>query len=289
MSPKIIEDFYGFNNYYLVLDLDDYFEIKDKHPLYDCFNSCNQFLLLMEGECSYRINNKKHTCSKGSLITFQKDQIQKLDCTNNAKGYILLFSNELLKERNYDLFLEINISFLKFAMSSAPLTLNEKDYSEIIDIIQILNHEVSQINDLLKNDISSSLIKRILEILEQLKGSNNIELNTRDISIFKEFNLLLSTNLNKSRSVKFYANLLAISTKKLNFVTKTYWSKTAKEFIEERIVFDSKKLLLDTPNTVKQISYSMGFTEPTNFNKFFKKFTDTTPLRFRETHNKGSF
>lgn len=289
MSPKIIENFYGFNNYYLVLDLNNYLEIKDKHPFSDCFNSCNQLLLLTEGEYSYRINNKKHTCSKGSLIAFQKDQIPKTDCTNNAKGYILLFSNEMLKERNYDLFLEINISFLKFALSSAPITLKKNDYSEIFDIIQILKHEVSQINNLLKNDISSSLIKRILEILEQLKVSNNIQFNTRDISIFKEFNLLLSTNLNKSRSVKFYANLLAISTKKLNFVTKTYWSKTAKEFIEERIVFDSKKLLLDTPNTVKQISYSMGFTEPTNFNKFFKKFTDTTPLRFRESHNKGTF
>lgn len=289
MSPKIIENFYRFNNYYLVLDLDDYFKIKDKHPLSDYFNSCNQLLLITEGESSYRITSEEHVCSKGSLITFQKDQIQKLDFTNNIKGYILLFSNELLKERNYNLFLEINISFLNFALSSAPITLNEKDYSEVFHIIQILNNEVSQINSLVKNDVSSSLIKRVFEILELLNSHNNIQLNFREVSIFKEFNLLLSNNLNKSRSVKFYANLLAISTKKLNIITKTYWSKTAKEFIEERIVFDSKKLLLDTPNTVKQISYSMGFTEPTNFNKFFKKFTDTTPLRFRESHNKGTF
>ena len=107
--------------------------------------------------------------------------------------------------------------------------------------------------------------------------------------MLKEFNLLLSKNLNTSRSVKYYANLLAISTKKLNSITKTYWSITAKEFIEERIIHESKKILIETPDTIKQISYKMGFTEPTNFNKFFKKLTAITPLQFREQCNKGSF
>lgn len=125
--------------------------------------------------------------------------------------------------------------------------------------------------------------------IEQLKSTSRSTLNNRDIKLSKKFNLLLSKNLNNSRSVKYYANLLAISTKKLNSITKTYWSITAKELIEERVIYESKKILLETPDTVKQISYAMGFTEPTNFNKFFKKFTSTTPLQFREQYNKGSF
>ena len=125
--------------------------------------------------------------------------------------------------------------------------------------------------------------------IEQLKNTSNTTLNNRDSNLLNEFNLLLSQNLNNSRSVKYYANLLAISTKKLNSITKIHWGITAKEFIEERIIHESKKILLETPDTVKQISYTMGFTEPTNFNKFFKKFTSTTPLQFREQFNKGTF
>lgn len=112
---------------------------------------------------------------------------------------------------------------------------------------------------------------------------------SRDEILLNEFNLLLSKKNEFSRSVKFYAELLAISSKKLNNITKYYCGKTAKEFIEARIISDSKKLLLETPDTVKHISYTMGFTEPTNFNKFFKKLTNTTPMQFREQYNKGTF
>jgi AraC family transcriptional regulator, transcriptional activator of pobA len=128
-----------------------------------------------------------------------------------------------------------------------------------------------------------------LEKIEQINGSSKSAINKRDKDLLNKFNLLLEENLYNSRSVKYYANLLAISTKKLNSITKTNWDKTAKEFIEEKIIQESKKTLLHTEDTVKQISYIMGFTEPTNFNKFFKKLTATTPLQFRQKYNKGAF
>ena len=125
--------------------------------------------------------------------------------------------------------------------------------------------------------------------IEQLKRNISPVLNNGDDILLKEFNLLLYKNLNTSRSVKYYADQLAISTKKLNNITKKYLDKTAKEYIEITIISESKRLLIKTSDSVKQISYSMGFTEPTNFNKFFKKFTTVTPLQFREEINKGAF
>ncbi len=124
---------------------------------------------------------------------------------------------------------------------------------------------------------------------EQLNSTSRSKLNNRGSYLLKEFNLLLSKNLYNSRSVKYYANLLAVSTKKINFLTKKHYGITAKEYIEDKVIIESKKLLLETPETVKHISYSLGFTEPTNFNKFFKKLTAITPHQFREQFNKGTF
>ena len=129
----------------------------------------------------------------------------------------------------------------------------------------------------------------ITKTIEQLTSNDRSKLNNRDRNLLKEFNELLSMNLNTSRSVRYYADQLAISTKKLNNITKKYLDKTAKEYIEITIISESKRLLIKTSDSVKQISYSMGFTEPTNFNKFFKKFTTVTPLQFREEINKGAF
>lgn len=125
--------------------------------------------------------------------------------------------------------------------------------------------------------------------VEQLNIIRRSALNNREEILLNEFNLLLTKNIEYSRSVKYYADLLAISAKKLNNTTKAYCGKTAKEFIEEKVIIYSKKMLLDSADTVKKISYNLGFTEPTNFNKFFKKFTTITPLQYREQHNRGAF
>jgi AraC-like DNA-binding protein len=36
--------------------------------------------------------------------------------------------------------------------------------------------------------------------------------------------------------------------------------------------------------TAAQIGHRLGFTEPTNFLKFFKRTAGCTPLEFREAH-----
>ena len=289
MSPKTIENFYKFDDYYLVLELNDYFEMINGLPLKEHFNSCNQILFLQEGECLSWVNNNIYKCSKRSIGTFSRNQLQKLEITDNAKGYILLFSDELLKEINYELFLEVSFLFFGFTYTLNHITLSDKKYSELFDIIKILTSNVYKINRQVKNDIAKNLIMRLLQIVKILKVGNKSVLLDRDKNLLMNFCLLLKDNIKYSRCVKYYADLLAISTKKLNNITKTYFSSTAKEFIEERIISDSKKLLIETPDTIKQISYTMGFTEPTNFNKFFKKYNSTTPLQFREQFTKGAF
>lgn len=113
---------------------------------------------------------------------------------------------------------------------------------------------------------------------------NNIRSIMYNKKLFEDFYVLLSERLQYSRSVKYYADILQISPKKLNLITKRVYGKTAKEFIAEVLILDSIKLLIETPDSVKQISYSLGFTEPTNFNKFFKKKTSVTPQQYREQY-----
>jgi AraC family transcriptional regulator, transcriptional activator of pobA len=108
-------------------------------------------------------------------------------------------------------------------------------------------------------------------------------------NLMEEFNALVTKKSSISRNVKFYADQLAISTKKLNSITKMFYGITTKKFIDDKIISESKKKLLNSYDTVRQISYSMGFTDPTNFNKYFKKQTSQTPLQYRNQFIKGSF
>jgi transcriptional regulator, araC family len=54
--------------------------------------------------------------------------------------------------------------------------------------------------------------------------------------------------------------------------------------ITDRLLLEAKRLLIHTPQSVKQIALQLGFEEATHFNKFFKKQQHITPKVFRENY-----
>lgn len=70
-----------------------------------------------------------------------------------------------------------------------------------------------------------------------------------------------------------------------NHLTNTIKLTTGKspcEFMEERVLHEAQKLLLETDLSVSDIAYKFGYREPTNFIKFFRNMCGTTPLRYRK-------
>ncbi|MEN8958192.1 MAG: helix-turn-helix domain-containing protein [Flavobacteriales bacterium] len=59
--------------------------------------------------------------------------------------------------------------------------------------------------------------------------------------------------------------------------------KTAKDYIQARIITEAKRLLYFTNLSNKEIGYELGFNEPANFSAFFKKNTEVSPSKFKKT------
>jgi AraC-like DNA-binding protein len=78
-----------------------------------------------------------------------------------------------------------------------------------------------------------------------------------------------------------YARQLGCAAKSLNRACRAAGGTTAKGVIVERIVLEARRLLAHGPDTVARISVDLGFDEPTNFVKYFKRETGMTPARFR--------
>jgi AraC-like DNA-binding protein len=90
-------------------------------------------------------------------------------------------------------------------------------------------------------------------------------------------------NFTKTRDAKAYAADLSISYKHLNDVSKEIVNSTAKSFIDNYVILEAKRMLVSTSLSVKEIAFELGFDEPTNFLKYFKKHTSITPVDFRKT------
>jgi AraC family transcriptional activator of pobA len=83
------------------------------------------------------------------------------------------------------------------------------------------------------------------------------------------------------RKPKDFANVLAVHVNHLNAVVREITHKPTRDHIYERIITESKVLLLFSNWTIADIAYSLGFNYPNHFNNFFKKYTGTTPLSLR--------
>lgn len=88
----------------------------------------------------------------------------------------------------------------------------------------------------------------------------------------------------KSKKVQYYAKRLGISTKTLNNIVNNVVNNSAKTFIDETTIMQIKRLLISTDYSIKEIAYIAGFSDPTNFFKYFKKFTNNSPEVFRQAY-----
>jgi len=99
-----------------------------------------------------------------------------------------------------------------------------------------------------------------------------------------QFKKDLKEHFNKEKAVKFYADKQFISTKTLNIATREIINQSTKQYISEYIVLLAKRMLTSTSFTTTEIAYELGFDEPTNFTKFFKKKEKVTPVMFQKEH-----
>ncbi|UYZ63101.1 AraC family transcriptional regulator [Hymenobacter weizhouensis] len=96
------------------------------------------------------------------------------------------------------------------------------------------------------------------------------------------FKALLEEHYKEHYSVQQYAARLALSTKQLNRLCKQSSGKTASALIQERLNAESKRLLYNTLLSIKEISFALGFREPSHFSHFFYKQNGLFPHFFRE-------
>jgi len=85
------------------------------------------------------------------------------------------------------------------------------------------------------------------------------------------------------RSAKDFADQLGIHVNHLNRAVKETTGKTTTSIIAERMLTEASMLLKRTDWNISEISYCLGFEEPSHFNNFFKKQTQLTPSRYRAT------
>jgi AraC-like DNA-binding protein len=84
--------------------------------------------------------------------------------------------------------------------------------------------------------------------------------------------------------IKDLARLLYIHPKHLSNTIQEVLGKSPCDLYEERLVSVAKELILSSNKPIAHIAQLLTF-DPSNFTKFFKRFTGQTPKQFRGQHD----
>ncbi len=240
-------------------------------------------IIIEDGAGEHTIDFVDYSYQKGAILTIRKDQIHKFIKNDAVKGRLLLFTDNFLLAYLEELEVLKSLQLFNELLGVPKIQLSEEELSELLSLIQRLDKEYFQIND----DYSLGIIRSELHILiaklYRIKSDKNqIIHNRKYLKEFIAFQNLVEQHAKKHSKVKDYAKMLGVSTKTLNTYTKEIVNKSAKELIDDIYTKQIKRLLINTEWSIKEIAYTSGFEETTNFYKYFKRQTQLTPEQFRE-------
>ena len=92
---------------------------------------------------------------------------------------------------------------------------------------------------------------------------------------------LVEDHFRRERYIAFYAERLAMTPDRLNDHVKRAIGVTAGHLIRQRMLTEAKRQLVFTNQAITEISYDLGFSDPSHFARFFRKNTGMTPQGFR--------
>ena len=224
---------------------------------------------------------------ENSILFVPKDCVNRWDTNQDYDGKVILFTDKFFCKEQADMnFLQSTILYNDlFEISMLKVDNNKTQFLRQFDsIIDEYNNPSGRYHyEILRNHLHNFLLYADTEKGKQ--GYREIE-HSSDLEYLMLFKDLLGRNYKKSKSVNIYASDLGISSRRLNQATVKILGKSAKQLIDERILLEAKRLLTFSLSTIKEISFHLGFDEPTNFIKYFHKHENATPIDFRKNYSK---
>jgi AraC family transcriptional regulator, transcriptional activator of pobA len=198
----------------------------------------------------------------GDVITLTESYFDNL-----SKNNLLIF-NELAKIKYYDFSKE---------KENFEMILNFK----IIIIKELKETQVEKQTFI--NSVFTSFFVCVYR-LNFAQKSPDKEPDNQTLRYFQAFQKNYRVHLNEHKTVSQYADELNISTVHLNRVCQKVMQKSPIQIINNQIIMEAKKYLLNTSYSISEISYFLNFNDPAYFTRFFKKDVGVSPSDFRKVY-----
>ncbi|NQY67847.1 MAG: AraC family transcriptional regulator [Flavobacteriales bacterium] len=239
-------------------------------------------LFITSGSGSHTIDFTDYRFQKGTILTIRRDQIQKFIRGNGATGFLLLFTEDFLLSYLEAAEVQKSLQLFNEYLFNPKLFIHDVNFEDISSNIERLKQEYESESDNYSSQIIRSELHILLIKLLRLKTNSNEEVKNKfHLKLFLDFQDLILNDASKTTRVIEYAKILNTSPKTLNTATQSILNKTAKKLVDDIGIQHIKRLLINTPLSVKEIAYQSGFDDTNYLYKYFRRQVKMTPEEFR--------
>lgn len=240
-------------------------------------------LVVNKAKGLHKIDFNTYVLSNQQIFFVAPEQVHQVIETEKSIGYVMTFTNQFLIENAVPISFIESLNLFQNYGQSPPLLPGKAQFAVIEDfaksIFKLFNTDIN-----MKSFSIGAFLKLLLIECNNICAINPIEsdIDSTGDNLIRAFKKAVENNYKKEHSTTFYANGLYITPDHLNRTIKAKTGKTAKDYIQARIVTEAKRLLYFSDLSNKEIAYELGFNEPANFSAFFKKHTQLSPLNFKK-------
>jgi AraC family transcriptional regulator, transcriptional activator of pobA len=249
------------------------------------------FILTKDGSGIYYLDDNKFPFSSKSFYFTNPGHIKSYELDESNEAYIITLTENFLTENiRSDIYDEFPFLLAEIV---PPKTISDKKFKEFETLYKQILDEFEN-PSVYKNKILGNLFMVLLLKLKEefwldynpiIEGNRNSQIVKSFKQILEsEFRKVLEKQQNDNKfQVQDFAERLNLHPNYLNSVIKSKTGRTIYEWIVLSTLSTSKSLLKNTSLSSKEIAYRLGFSEPTHFNRFFKKHQNITPNEYRKS------
>lgn len=215
----------------------------------------------------------------GMLIILPSQIVESISFGSGFKGYCLIMSSSFMA----NLPMGNKIPLLANVRQNGFFPLEEQSLEAIKEYVRMVQAALRAPNNYKYEILTHLTVAYYYGLGTYIHNAADRDIRTTGYDrIANDFITLVRDNCHRHRDMDFYAGSLCLSAKHVSLAVKKVTGDSAMKWIERYTILNAKSLLKTTALTVSEISDRLGFPTPSDFGKYFRRFTGMSPRAFRD-------